>query len=315
MNKPFLKKIFPYALALMVAILAFSYFLPQMIKAIDNLNEGYRLIPKQALELTIHDIPCKKFYAGGDTEYFLPTKDVNEYIAFINNRPSDVAELTCGGLPDPCDTQVISYGGENYTSVKIGDQCWLDRNLNVGIVLASNVAPSDDGVIEKVCPDDTENGCQSNGGGLYRVEEARNYIETGEGLKGICPSGWHIPTLAEIDTLIAHYTTVSPLTYPIVRSYLGPNTPFNGLYTGYAAWAFGKDYYWNWVYGGSNSKIITSTNFASPSTYTYILDLDSTTSANYYSPAVARDGGGAYSVRCLQNDGVVLPPDEPPVEH
>ena len=39
-------------------------------------------------------------------------------------------------------------------------------------------------------------------GGLYQWPETMAY-NTNQGVQGICPSGWHIPTVAEWNTLIA----------------------------------------------------------------------------------------------------------------
>lgn len=100
-----------------------------------------------------------------------------------------------------CGLSEVSYGGESYSTVQIGNQCWLKSNLNIGIKIDSNIAPSDNGIIEKYSNPITDTlwGRQE---GLYRRDEAMQY-STSPGARGICPIGWHIPTLSEYNELFA----------------------------------------------------------------------------------------------------------------
>ena len=54
-------------------------------------------------------------------------------------------------------------------------------------------------IIEKYCYDNDPNNCNTYGG-LYQWTEAMQYTTT-QGAQGICPSGWHIPTTADLVTL------------------------------------------------------------------------------------------------------------------
>jgi uncharacterized protein (TIGR02145 family) len=58
---------------------------------------------------------------------------------------------------------------------------------------------TDNGTIEKYCFDNTETNCDVYGG-LYQWNEMMQY-STAPGVKGICPTGWHLPTDAEWCTL------------------------------------------------------------------------------------------------------------------
>lgn len=90
--------------------------------------------------------------------------------------------------------------GNRYGSIIIGTQCWLDRNLNLGTMLASGTTePTNNGTIEKWCYNNDPNLCATDGG-LYNWDEAMQYVTT-QGAQGICPTGWHIPTDAEQYTL------------------------------------------------------------------------------------------------------------------
>lgn len=61
---------------------------------------------------------------------------------------------------------------------------------------------SDNDTIEKYCYDNDPANCELYGGG-YMFREAMDY-QTGEGIQGICPDGWHIPTDAEWNQLEIH---------------------------------------------------------------------------------------------------------------
>ncbi len=107
-----------------------------------------------------------------------------------------------------CGTQIQDIDGNIYDTVEIGTQCWMASNLNVGTKLASaSTIPSNNGIIEKWCYNNSDTNC-TNEGGLYHWDEAMGYTTT-EGAQGICPNGWHIPTDAEQHTLDAYLATGS----------------------------------------------------------------------------------------------------------
>ena len=102
------------------------------------------------------------------------------------------ADIFCPGVP------TVEYAGKTYNTVQIGKQCWLKENLNVGDVTAWN-SQSDNSIIEKSCYDNNLSNCEAYGG-LYKWGEAMQY-STKEKAQGICPAGWHIPSISELDTL------------------------------------------------------------------------------------------------------------------
>jgi len=89
--------------------------------------------------------------------------------------------------------------GNNYATVSIGAQTWMAENLKVGIRIDGVQEQTDNGVIEKYCYYNNEWHCDIYGG-LYQWHEMMQYVTT-EGVQGICPTGWHIPTHAEWITL------------------------------------------------------------------------------------------------------------------
>lgn len=99
-----------------------------------------------------------------------------------------------------CGASKVSYGGKDYNTVLIGDQCWLKENLDVGTMVNGNTSQTDNSIVEKYCYNNNPANCTTYGG-LYQWEELMEYVTT-EGAQGICPDGWHIPTQAEIESLI-----------------------------------------------------------------------------------------------------------------
>jgi len=91
-----------------------------------------------------------------------------------------------------CGTETVTYQSQEYNTVQIGDQCWFKENLNVGTMIDSLEYMKDNGIIEKYCYGNEEDSCTKYGG-LYQWWEMMQYT-TQQGVKGICPPGWHLPT-------------------------------------------------------------------------------------------------------------------------
>jgi uncharacterized protein (TIGR02145 family) len=84
---------------------------------------------------------------------------------------------------------VDSRDNQMYSAVKIGKQCWMAENLNIGSPVDSRKRPTNNGQIEKYCFDNNRENCELYGG-LYTWDEMMAYSVD---KKGICPSGWHVP--------------------------------------------------------------------------------------------------------------------------
>jgi len=98
-----------------------------------------------------------------------------------------------------CGASKVNYGGKHYNTVLIGNQCWLKENLDIGTMVQGSSNQLDNGILEKYCYNNDPNNCNTYGG-LYQWNEAMKYVTT-IGTQGICPPGWHIPTLAEFQIL------------------------------------------------------------------------------------------------------------------
>jgi uncharacterized protein (TIGR02145 family) len=99
-----------------------------------------------------------------------------------------------------CGVKTVLYDGTIYRTEQIGSQCWLDRNLNVGSMINADTNQADNAMLEKWCYNNDPVNCGVYGG-LYQWNEAMQY-DTTEGVQGICPPGWHIPTDTEFQTLM-----------------------------------------------------------------------------------------------------------------
>ncbi|KPK85672.1 MAG: hypothetical protein AMS27_06655 [Bacteroides sp. SM23_62_1] len=84
-----------------------------------------------------------------------------------------------------------------YKIVTIGQQFWMQENLNFGVRIAGGINQANNSVIEKYCYNNNESNCNVYGG-LYQWDEVMDYSPSDTGnpgvIRGICPFGWHIPT-------------------------------------------------------------------------------------------------------------------------
>ncbi|MFC2103560.1 FISUMP domain-containing protein [Bacteroidota bacterium] len=140
---------------------------------IENVTEG-----KITLTVTKHD------YTTFETQLTLSSGDTTFNI----------------GLTKYCPP-TVTIDGQVYNTVKIGDQCWIKENLNVGTMIQGNQQTTDNGIVEKYCYNDDEANCETYGA-LYQWDELMNY-STENGAQGICPDGWHLPTEADFQHLLS----------------------------------------------------------------------------------------------------------------
>ncbi len=92
----------------------------------------------------------------------------------------------------PCQgMDSVYYDGQWYHTIQIFSQCWMNENMNVGVMIQSTQAQNNNDIIEKYCMGDDDYYCNI-AGGLYFWDEMMKYSNEGGG-QGICPKGWHIP--------------------------------------------------------------------------------------------------------------------------
>jgi len=197
----------------------------------------------------------------------------------------------------PCPgTPTVDYDGKTYNTVLIGDQCWLKENLDIGTRIDGNQNQTNNtptNIIEKYCYDNNPNNCATYGG-LYQWDEAMQYVTT-SGAKGICPPGWHIPTLTEFDTLKAAVNNNGNALKAIGQGGgggAGTNTSgFSALLAGYRNYTGG-----NFSALGSHGRFWSSTESNASNAYDLLL---LSTESNIYLHSNYKDYG--FSVRCIKD--------------
>jgi len=140
-----------------------------------------------------------------NTIFVKDSSDLNYVLRWTIAGPcsSDTDDINLGFLklsinPCPGTPIVVDADGNIYRTVQMQDQCWMAENLRTGVFVESdpngNVHSdlSNNGVIEKYCYENDTANC-SIYGGLYDWDEAMGYSNE-EGVQGVCPEGWHIPT-------------------------------------------------------------------------------------------------------------------------
>lgn len=97
------------------------------------------------------------------------------------------------------DTITDVRDGRRYPTVQIGSQCWMGKNMNVGVMIDGTLNMQNNSIIEKYCFNNDTNSCNTFGA-LYQWHELMQYTTT-PGTRGVCPAGWHVPTDQEILSL------------------------------------------------------------------------------------------------------------------
>ncbi len=170
-----------------------------------KVDSGWNLIGSSALMVDrnlIQTIPAgiitsKLFGYGPELGYQLidTLQPGSGYWVRVNQKGVLILSFvgSCLGTP------TVEYAGTTYNTLQIGNQCWLKENLNVGTMIDSLHYQTDNSTIEKYCYHDSAIYCDTYGG-LYQWDEAMQYTME-DSVKGICPTGWHIPSSNEFHAL------------------------------------------------------------------------------------------------------------------
>ena len=142
---------------------------------------------------------CRLDYIGGNTSRVVlkATSKLNDFVfheSGILDSPLGNTTYTfqfATNIPCP-GTPTVDYEGQLYNTIQILSQCWLKENLNVGTMINSSQYQTNNSIMEKYCYNNSPDSCTKYGG-LYQWDEMMQYTNQ-EGVQGICPSGWHLPT-------------------------------------------------------------------------------------------------------------------------
>jgi len=186
--------------------------------------------------------------ANGATTYIWSTGSTNQTITV---SPSSTTTYTVTGTSSGCSATAtititvvqcctpvtpcptagpVTYNGYTYNTVQIGTQCWMIENLRT--TKYSDGTSLTDGNDASVWSNTTTSGkyCNNHGEGdglFYDFYAASS-------TKNICPTGWHVPTRYEFETL---------------QSSAGGNTQGNKLKDN-ITWNGTNSCGWKGVYGG-----------------------------------------------------------------
>jgi uncharacterized protein (TIGR02145 family) len=158
---------------------------------------------------------------------------------------SDLANGECE-YGNGCESP--SMDGHTYDVVEIGDQCWFAENLRTTTYLNGDVIPAGltDGEWTSTTSGATavygegSSTCQDYSDGIDACDEAQSLAEYGrlynwyavDDARGLCPSGWHVPTDGEWTDLEDFITAQG--------------------YSGTEGTALKSTYGWNEDFGGAN---------------------------------------------------------------
>lgn len=197
--------------------------------------------------------------------------------------------------PQPCPgIATVTYGGKVYNTVKIGSQCWLKENLNVGTRINGSNDQTNNSTIEKYCYNDQESNCNTYGG-LYQWNEAMQYVTTA-GTKGICPTGWHIPTYAEFQTLKTAVGNNGNALKAIGQG-SGGGTGTNT--SGFSALLAGLRFYYGYFFRGLDNYAYFWSSTEFNATYANFMNLNYDDSSIYFTNSEYK--GYGFSVRCVKD--------------
>ena len=187
--------------------------------------------------------------------------------------------------------EVITYAGLGYSTVQIGDQCWFAENLRTTTYLNGDAIPQNlsNGDWSSTTSDAMAfyDNVPTNSGlyNWYAVDDAR----------GLCPSGWHVPTDAEWTILTDHLGGASVAGGQMKTNYgwydggNGTNSSgFSGLPSGY------RDVSGFFYFAGSNGYWWSSSPNGSLAWNRYLYGSENVSRGNDF----RRSG---FSVRCVRD--------------
>ena len=218
---------------------------------------------------------CADFWSStennDDDAFYMDLGYNDDYVRLDSVVKYDGFSVRC--VKDNGKNITDSRDGKTYTTEIIGDQKWMTENLNVKIE-------------GSWCYNGEESNCKKYGR-LYTWEAAMK----------ACPSGWHLPSRSEFETLFEAVDGKSK-----AGKMLKSKTGWSGSGNGFDAYAFsalpaGNRYYnGDFIYEGYNAYFWSSTeDNSSDAYYMYLFDDDDGALLNFNSKYYG------FSVRCVKD--------------
>jgi len=253
---------------------------------------------------------------NSNTQYYVRAYATNSMGTSYGPEKYFITHSICGNeMTDFRDNQT-------YSTVIIGDQCWMSENINSGTKINLAYVPSDNDTIEKYCYNNTESNCDTYGG-LYAWDEMMQYTDN-EGSKGVCPYGWHVPTDEEFKILEGTVDSQFGVGDPEWDDYNGRGFDVGKRLKTTAGWSSntGTDYYGFSALPGGYSYKGGSFNQLGQTGYWWVSTIDYDNGGYYketYSRYIHHDrdfvdryanqSTNGFSVRCLRNSNLTLVTD------
>ena len=258
-----------------------------------------------------HDKPLAKQTAAGDWEITVRAvlyKDSNYTLKNIAaGRENPLQDITLTATPPSGNTFTDTRDGKTYKKITIGTQTWMAENLNY----AASGSKCGNG---RYLSDSNTESCDTYGR-LYTLATAMdNSTAASGGVRGVCPSGWHLPDNAEWDELYRYADGTSGAESPYNSSTAGRYLKAKDGWNNCGPTGSGKSYLCEDTYGFS--ALPGGDGYADGS-YNYVGDYGGWWSANEYDSGLAyhrnmnhnsesagwsnRYEDGLFSVRCVQD--------------
>ena len=234
------------------------------------------------------------------------------------------------GQPCPDAPTMTDYEGHNYPTVQIGTQCWMAKNLRTTHYSNGTSIPTGGTELSTTDPyyynytssniNITERGYLYNWPAVMQGASSSNTYPSG--VQGICPTGWHVPSVAEWTLLTDYVSDQSQYWCNNNNTYtakalaattgwdtysgtccVGNNQSANNA-TGFAAVPAGKHYYSIFDDAGTYAFFWSATQYSGSYAYDSRLIYTSDNSMAFTTNNF-KDFG--YSVRCLRDPIVTTP--------
>ena len=123
------------------------------------------------------------------------------YPAYVEYNPlANVDDGSCATLQGCTANDVVNMDGYDYSVVQIGSQCWFKENLRTALYANGDPIPN----LTNGEWTSTTSGAQAiydnSDANLITYGRLYNWFAVADS-RGLCPSGWHVPTDGEWMTL------------------------------------------------------------------------------------------------------------------
>ena len=253
------------------------------------------------------DGSCTTLVVNGCTD-----PDYTEYDASAN-----VDDGSCTTLAQASTCSEVEMDGYTYSVVEIGDQCWFSENLRSTVYGNGDVIPAGltDGLWYATNAGATavygegNNLCHNYSPDIDACDEAQSLAAYGrlynwyavDDERGLCPSGWHVPTDGEWTQLEDYITSqgFDGTEGMALKSNSGWYNNNNGTDDfGFSALPGGyRSYYSGYFYNAGDDGYWWSSSPNGGNAFSRILSFDNPV-VSRYSISLPRDG---FSVRCLRD--------------